>query len=289
MVGCVGTHASLLLARDRVDRGGGDRAAAATAAYDEVVQPEPLCGQRVLGLGGADEADRDADDGGRAGAPSSIISRSRNRAVGALPIATTAPSAGPATARGRPRCGWCRGRRRGPGRTGRQGAEHVVAGGQPLAGDAAGDHVGVAQDRRAGAQRLAGSATTSGECARSRTRSTMPQAWIMRTATWLTSAGSPRGPPRRGWWRRTGGRSRRRPSRRSREFLDPVGAALLGGCFGAAAPRMAAAAFAAGPVEPSGRPPVARNRRPRGRRRGTWRSRGGRCRRRCRARARRGW
>lgn len=35
------------------------------------------------------------------------------------------------------------------------------------------------------------SATTPGVKSMSRTRSTMPQAWIMRTATWLTSAGRP--------------------------------------------------------------------------------------------------
>ncbi len=34
-------------------------------------------------------------------------------------------------------------------------------------------------------------ATTPGVYTRSRTRSTIPQAWIIRTATWLTSAGRP--------------------------------------------------------------------------------------------------
>ncbi len=34
-------------------------------------------------------------------------------------------------------------------------------------------------------------ATAPGEYTRSSTRSTMPQAWIIRTATWATSAGSP--------------------------------------------------------------------------------------------------
>src|SRR5215218_3643429 len=51
-------------ARDRVDGRRGDRAAAPSAADDEVLQVRG--GQRLLGLDGADEADRDADDRGRA-------------------------------------------------------------------------------------------------------------------------------------------------------------------------------------------------------------------------------
>src|SRR5215213_590863 len=59
-----GTAGSFGRARDRVDGGGGDRAAPAPAADGEELQVRG--GQRLFGLHRADETDRDADDGGRA-------------------------------------------------------------------------------------------------------------------------------------------------------------------------------------------------------------------------------
>ena len=106
----------------------------------------------VLRLGGADEADRAADDRGRARAAVERASRAGGRARSAR-------------CRSRPR------RRRGSGShsetaaavrvvphvRGQAGhplvgeeAVHVVAGGQPAGGDAHGHHPGVAEDRRAG-------------------------------------------------------------------------------------------------------------------------------------------
>ena len=120
------------------------------------------------------------------------MSSRRNSAVGALPIATTAPSSrsrhsssaaalrvvpSRAASVGHPRVA--------------QGADDVVARGQPRAGDAGGDHL---RRRRGSARRPAApsraAATTPGEKPRSSTRSTCPQAWIIRTATWATSGGS---------------------------------------------------------------------------------------------------
>ena len=119
------------------------------------------------------------------GAPASSISSRRNSAVGALPIATTAPasrsrhSSSAAAERVVPSA-------RGQLRHARivERADHLVAGRQARAGDAVRHHLGVAQDRRAGPQRRrARPSAKSGGIAMSAAISTMPQAWIMRTAT----------------------------------------------------------------------------------------------------------
>ena len=89
-----------------------------------------------------------------AGAPSSSSSSSRNSAVGALPIATTAPpslsrhNSIAAAVRVVPKPG---GKRRNRGTIER--ADHLIVARQARPGDAIRDHLGVAQDRRAGLQR----------------------------------------------------------------------------------------------------------------------------------------
>ena len=88
------------------------------------------------------------------GAPSSSISSRRNSAVGALPMATTAP---PSRSAQRSSAAAERVVPRRVGEVGDarvvEGADHLVAGGKARAGDAVGDHLGVAEDRRAGGER----------------------------------------------------------------------------------------------------------------------------------------
>ena len=83
---------SLGLAGQGVDGGGRDRAAPAPAVHDQVLERGRVLRERELGLRRADEADGDADHGGRAGPPSATISSSLNNAVGALPTTTSEPS-----------------------------------------------------------------------------------------------------------------------------------------------------------------------------------------------------
>ena len=130
--------------------------------------------------------DRHADHRGRAGGrrPSSSSSR-RNSAVGALPIATTAPSSRSpqrSTAAAERVVPSALRQRRDAGVV--QRADDLVAGRQPGAGDAAGDHLRVTEHRRTGVQRRAGPGDDGRRSTpTSATRSTMPQAWIMRTTT----------------------------------------------------------------------------------------------------------
>ena len=123
------------------------------------------------------------------GAPASSSSSRRNSAVGALPMATTAPSS------------------RSPHRSsaaaervvpsfsasaGTRGSRSVqitsLLGRQARTGDAVGDHLGVAQDRRAGAQRGARRGDETVAEHDERAASTRPQAWIIRTATSASSS-----------------------------------------------------------------------------------------------------
>ena len=91
------------------------------------------------------------------GAPSSMSSSSRNSAVGALPMASTAPSSRsahrstPAAERVMPEPRRVVGRPR----IGDQG-HHLVVRGQPRPGDPGGDHRRIAQHRGAGGQRGVG-------------------------------------------------------------------------------------------------------------------------------------
>ncbi len=126
------------------------------------------------------------------GAPSSIISSSRNSAVGALPTATTAPSS---RSRHSSSAAALRVVPSFAARSGTAGSERVQitslpAGSRlrvtPLATMDTSQRTG-APERRASRAR----ATTPAEYAMSPTRSTIPQAWIIRTATRETSAGSP--------------------------------------------------------------------------------------------------
>ncbi len=90
------------------------------------------------------------------GAPASMRSRRRNSAVGALPMATTAPArrsrhkSSAAAERVVP--SFCAKRR--DARIVER-ADHLVARGQPRARNAVRDHLGVAEDRRAGGERAA--------------------------------------------------------------------------------------------------------------------------------------
>src|SRR5260370_28511241 len=52
------------LAAQRVDRGSGERAAAAPALDGDIGKPSAKPGERFLSLGGADKADREAEDHG---------------------------------------------------------------------------------------------------------------------------------------------------------------------------------------------------------------------------------
>ena len=116
---CAARSRSLFLARHRVDRGRGHGAAAAAAAHHQVVQPRRVRGQRLLGLGGADEADRDADARrpGAARPPRSSPAAGTARWARCRPRPRRRP-AGPATAPARRRCGWCPARRPAPGTAG---------------------------------------------------------------------------------------------------------------------------------------------------------------------------
>ena len=120
-----------------------------------------VAGQRLLGLGRADEADRDADARRPgAGAPSSTISSSRNSAVGALPIGDhgAVQPVAPQLQRGRAAGGaQPRGQRRDA--AGRAAVQTTsLSAGSRLRVTPRGDHLRVAQDRRAGPQRRAGRA-----------------------------------------------------------------------------------------------------------------------------------
>ncbi|AOW88428.1 hypothetical protein BC342_20020 [Streptomyces olivaceus] len=126
------------------------------------------------------------------GAPSSIISRSRKSAVGALPTATTAPSR---RSRHSSRAAALRVVPSFAASSGTAGSDRVhrtslSAGSRlrvtPLATICTSQRIGAPACRASRAR-----STTAGVYERSRTRSTMPQAWIIRTATRLTSAGSP--------------------------------------------------------------------------------------------------
>ena len=126
------------------------------------------------------------------GAPSSIISSSRNSAVGALPTATTAPSirSRHSSIAAALRVVPMRAASSGTDGSASVHSTSLPAGSRlrvtPLATMLASHRIGA--PARSAARPFA---TTSGVKARSRTRSTMPQAWIIRTATWLTSAGRP--------------------------------------------------------------------------------------------------
>src|SRR6266702_250536 len=52
------------LAAQRIDRGSGERAAAAPALDRDIGKPSAKPGERFLSLGGADKADREAEDHG---------------------------------------------------------------------------------------------------------------------------------------------------------------------------------------------------------------------------------
>ena len=188
-------------------------------------------GQRVLRLGGADEADRAADDRGRP--------RARRRA--ASPAGGTARSG---------RCRSRRPRRRGAAPTARRAAaERVVphsraSAGHPLVAQEAehlvvaraagravtpdGDHVRVGEDRRAGLQRGPRGARRGAGGRRGRaTRSTWPVPWTIRTATFSASAGTPVERRPRGGSSRTSRRRSPRRRRRSRSAAAAARAASL--------------------------------------------------------------
>ena len=176
--------------------------------------------QRPLRFRGADEADRDADHRrrartGPAGDLRPVISSRRNSAVGALPIATTAPSSRS------PHRSTAAAERVVPSRAASaatagslQGADDLVAGGQPRPGDPGRDHLRVAQDGRAAPQRGPRVPRPGRRCRRRRggdrscrrSGSSGPRPAPGRP-------GNDPVPPRPGWWRRTGGRSPRRRGR----------------------------------------------------------------------------
>ncbi len=125
-------------------------------------------------------------------APSLTSSSSRNRAVGALPTATTAPSSrsrhssSAAALRVVPSLRARSGTRGSPSMQ----STSFPAGRRPrVTPDATmfASHSTGAPDRRA----FRAADTTPGDQARSVTRSTMPQAWIIRTATLAMSSGRP--------------------------------------------------------------------------------------------------
>ncbi len=128
------------------------------------------------------------------GAPSSIISSSRNSAVGALPTAITEPSNRPRS-RQTSRAAALRVVPIFAASSGTAGSERVQitslsAGSRlrvtPLATICTSHRIGAPASSAARAR-----STTSGVYPRSCGRSVIPQAWIMRTATWATEAGSP--------------------------------------------------------------------------------------------------
>ena len=69
-----------------------------------------------------------------------------------------------------------------------QRAHHLVAGRQPGAGDAVRDHLGIAQDRRAGGERRAGGGDQAAAERDMPRRLGLPQACIMRTTTSASSS-----------------------------------------------------------------------------------------------------
>ena len=172
------------LARERVDRRRRHRAAALAAAHRRW-PGRPLCDQRLLRFRRADEADRHADD------------RSRARRAGgdAVRAGETAPSARcrsrrprrrAAAARGRspPRCASCRAFARAPASTDRPSVQIdlVVAGRRARVTPSA----TMRASQKIGAPALSARAAASaapGEKTRSAAASTIPQAWMIRTAT----------------------------------------------------------------------------------------------------------
>ncbi|MCO5578378.1 hypothetical protein L7F22_032219 [Adiantum nelumboides] len=138
----------------RVQGGGGDRGPAAAAVHDEELQVGPL-GEGGLGLGGADEPHRDADDRGRAGCVAAVdeVQHVEQRGRGVPDREHRALEAvGEQLQRGR-----------GPGVADparvvghpgvAQQAEHLVVRGQPGGGHPGGDHHRVAEDGGTGPQR----------------------------------------------------------------------------------------------------------------------------------------
>ena len=127
--------------RPRTIRNGTPRGSAASASLDSAAPTKPTGMPRIAA---------------GFGAPASSISSRRNNAVGALPMATTAPpsrsrhSSSAAAERVVPSFS----RERGDARIVER-ADHLVARRQPRAGDAVRHHLGIAQDRRAGGERAA--------------------------------------------------------------------------------------------------------------------------------------
>ena len=97
------------------------------------------------------------------GAPASMRFRRWNSAVGAFPIATTAPSSlAPHSSRAARRASVVDGRRQHGNPRIAEGADDVVTGGQTLARDAGSHHLSVAENRRAVAQSCARSRDDTG-------------------------------------------------------------------------------------------------------------------------------
>ena len=143
-----------LLPRQRVDGGGGDGAAAEPAADgDERARGASAISASFDSAAPTKPTGMPTIAAGR-GAPSSSSSSRRKSAVGALPMATTAP-ASRSTQRSRAAAERVVPSARGKAGDARvvEGADHLVAGGKAGAGDAVGDHLGVAEDRRAGGER----------------------------------------------------------------------------------------------------------------------------------------
>ncbi len=126
------------------------RAAAAPAAHDRHGHAGNG-GQRLLGFGGADKADGNADHRGRAAArPAPAVRAGGTTRSARCRSRPPSPPVARATIPPPPPCAWCRvcARQRRHLRIG-QRADHVIVGRQPRPGDAVRHHLGVAEDRRA--------------------------------------------------------------------------------------------------------------------------------------------
>ena len=186
----------LRLCRQRVDRSGGQRAAAAPACERDIGEARPSAGkpdQRLLGLGRADKADRKAEDEGRHAASRREDFEEAKQRGRRVADGDHRPRRGAdATARPRRRCAWsCARRCASAGNAGScKRADHLVAARQarcvmmPAATIALSTRIAAPL---ASARRPA--ATAPRDQARSSRIATSPTAWASRIASGRSAAG----------------------------------------------------------------------------------------------------